>query len=189
MVNFFELDEKDRMIIKIIQENPKISQTEIAKLIGLSQPSIGSRIKKLKELGIIDHTYGVNLKNSKMYMLKVDVKCKNPNEILKLIKNCPFFLNGFVVAGNRNLILLFIGEDLSTLEAIVDKHIRPNPNVYDVDVGIIVRVEKSTIIPLNIGFEKSDKAPCNSNCSECEYWKKICLGCPITGHYRGKVWR
>jgi len=184
-----ELDEKDRLIIKILQENPRISQTEIAKLVGLSQPSVGSRIKKLKDLGIIDFSYGVNLKNSHMYVLKVDVKCKKPDEILNALKGCPFFLNGFVIAGNKNLIILLVGEDLSTLEAIVDKHIRPNPEVYDVDVGIIVRSEKSTIIPLNIGFEKGDKSPCGSNCGECEYWNKICLGCPVTGHYRGKVWR
>jgi DNA-binding Lrp family transcriptional regulator len=184
-----ELDEKDRLIIKILQENPKISQTEIAKLVGLSQPSVGSRIKKLKELGIIDHTYGVNLKNSRMYILKVDVKCKNPDEILSNLKDCPFFLNGFVVAGNRNLILLFVGEDLPTLEAIVDRHIRPSPDVYDVDVGIIVRTEKSTIIPLNVGFKREKVAPCKSDCSKCDYWGKICLGCPITGHYRGRVLR
>ncbi len=184
-----ELDEKDRLIIKILQENPKISQTEIAKLVGLSQPSVGSRIKKLRDLGIIDFSYGVNLNNSQMYVLKVDVKCKNPDKILNALRGCPFFLNGFVIAGNKNLIILLVGEDLSTLEAIVDKHIRPNPEVYDVDVGIIVRSEKSTIIPLNIGFEKGDKSPCGSNCGKCEYWNRICLGCPITGHYRGKVWR
>ncbi|ADB57500.1 Lrp/AsnC family transcriptional regulator [Archaeoglobus profundus] len=184
-----ELDEKDRLIIKILQENPKISQTEVAKLVGLSQPSVGGRIKKLKELGIIDHTYGVNLKNSRMYILKVDVKCKNPDEILDTLRDCPFFLNGFVVAGNRNLILMFVGEDLPTLEAIVDKHVRPNPDVYDVDVGIIVRTEKSTIIPLNVGFKRDKVAPCKSYCSECDYWGKICLGCPITGHYRGRVLR
>lgn len=184
-----ELDEKDRLIIKILQENPKISQTEIAKLVGLSQPSVGSRIKKLKELGIIDNSYGVNLKNSQMYILKVDIKCKKPDEILDSLRNCPFFLNGFVIAGNKNLIMLLVGEDLSTLEAIVDKHIRPNPEVYDVDVGIIVRTEKSTIVPLNISFEKSKTSSCGFNCGECDYWNKICLGCPITGHYRGRVWR
>ncbi len=184
-----ELDEKDRLIIKVLQENPKASQTEVAKLVGLSQPSVGSRIKKLKELGVIDSSYGVNLKNSNMYVLKVDVKCRNPDEILKKLESCPFFLNGFVVAGNRNLIILLIGEDLPTLEAIVDRHIRILPDVYDVDVGIIVRTLKNTIIPLNVEFERSDKAPCDSNCGECEYWGKICLGCPITGHYRGKVLR
>jgi len=103
-----ELDEKDRLIIKILQENPKISQTEIAKLVGLSQPSVGSRIRKLKELGIIDFSYGVNLKKSQMYVLKVDVKCKKPDDILNALRDCPFFLNGFVIAGNKNLIMLML---------------------------------------------------------------------------------
>ncbi len=190
MVGIFELDEKDRMILDILEKNPEISQNEIAKMVGLSQPSVGSRIKKMKELGIISHAYGINIKNAGLYILKADIKCKQPKELLNLFKDCPFFLNGFIVAGNKNLVMMFVGEDLPTLEAIVDQHIRPNPDVYDVDVGIIVRAEKDTIIPINIRVEKRDKAPCGSNCRECDYWKyHLCLGCPITGHYRGRIWK
>ncbi len=168
-----EIDEKDRQIIRILQKNPKVSQVEIARMVGLSQPSVGSRIRKLRELGVIDCTYGLNLKTSTMYILKVDVRCRNPNEILESLKDCPFFLNGFVVAGNRNLILLFVGEHLPTLEAVVDKKVRPNPDVYDVDVGIVVRSVNSTVIPLNVDFRG-----CESECEDCDYWRKICLGCP-----------
>jgi len=190
MVGIFELDEKDRMILEILEKNPEISQNEIAKIVGLSQPSVGSRIKKMKELGIISHAYGINIKNAGLYILKADIKCKQPKELLKLFRECPFFLNGFVVAGNRNLVMLFVGEDLPTLEAIVDQHIRPNPDVYDVDVGIIVRAEKDTIIPINIRVERREKSPCGSNCGECDYWNsKLCLGCPITGYYRGRIWK
>jgi DNA-binding Lrp family transcriptional regulator len=190
MVGVFELDEKDKMILEILEENPEISQNEIAKVVGLSQPSVGARIKKMRELGIINHTYGVNLKNAGLYILKVDVKCRQPRELINIFVGCPFFLNGFVIAGNKNLTMMFIGEDLSTLEAIVDQHIRPDPNVYDIDVGIVVRAEKDTVVPMKVHIKKSDKAPCNSNCETCDYWtNELCLGCPITGYYKGKIWR
>ena len=190
MVGILELDEKDKKILEILEKNPEVSQNEIAKIVGLSQPSVGSRIKKMKELGIINHAYGINIKNAGLYILKADIKCRQPKEILNLFNGCPFFLNGFVVAGNKNLSMFFVGEDLSSLEAIVDQHIRTNPNVYDVDVGIIVRAENDTIIPMKIHVEKSDKSPCNSDCEKCDYWDcKLCLGCPVTGYYRGKIWK
>ncbi|RLI74278.1 Lrp/AsnC family transcriptional regulator [Archaeoglobales archaeon] len=190
MVGILELDDKDKKILEILEKNPEISQNEIAKVVGLSQPSVGSRIKKMKELGIINHAYGINIKNAGLYILKADIKCRQPKEILKLFDGCPFFLNGFVVAGNKNLSMLFIGEDLSSLEAIVDQHIRTNPHVYDVDVGIIVRAENDTIVPMKMHVERAEKPPCKSNCGKCDYWEyELCLGCPITGHYRGKIWR
>ncbi len=190
MTGMFELDEKDKMILEILEKNPEISQNEIAKIVGLSQPSVGARIKKMKELGIINHAYGINIKNPGLYILKVDIKCRQPRELLKLFSECPFFLNGFIVAGNRNLMMFFIGEDLSTLEAIVDRHIRPSPDVYDIDVGIVVRAERDTIIPMKIYVERSKIPSCGSNCNECDYWlNELCLGCPITGHYRGKIWK
>jgi DNA-binding Lrp family transcriptional regulator len=190
MVGIFDIDEKDRMIIKLLEEDPDISQNEIAKIVGLSQPSVGSRIKKLKDMGIISHSYGINVKNAGLYILKVDVKCREPKKILNKMSECPFFLNGFIVAGNKNLMILFAGEDLTTLEAIVDHHIRPDPEVYDVDVGIIVRAEKDSIIPLKLHVEKSKNASCNGKCSTCDFWRlNLCLGCPVTGHYRGKIWK
>jgi DNA-binding Lrp family transcriptional regulator len=190
MVGLFELDEKDKAILELLRKNPEVSQNEIAKIVDLSQPSVGARIKKMKDLGIINHTYGINIRNPGLYILKVDVKCKQPRELLGCFEECPFFLNGFIVAGNRNLTMMFIGEELSTLEAIVDQHIRPSADVYDIDVGIVVRAERDTIVPIKIKVEAADVPSCESNCSDCDYWSnELCLGCPVTGHYRGKIWR
>jgi DNA-binding Lrp family transcriptional regulator len=190
MVGLFELDEKDKAILELLEKDPEISQNEIAKLVGLSQPSVGARIKKMIDFGIVNHIYGVNIKNPGLYILKVDVKCRQPRELLKLFEACPFFLNGFIVAGNMNLCMMFIGEDLTTLEAIVDRHIRPSPNVYDIDVGIVVRAERDTVVPMKIHVEPSNEVPCKSNCGDCDYWaNELCLGCPVTGHYRGKIWK
>lgn len=190
MVGLFELDDKDKVILEVLEKSPEISQNEIAKKIGLSQPSVGARIKKMKQMGIINYIYGVNMKEPGLYIIKVDVKCRQPREILKLFEGCPFFLNGFIIAGNRNLTLMFIGEDLSTLEAIVDQHIRPSSDVHDIDVGIMVRAERDTVVPMKIRVEHADRPSCNSICDQCDYWNsEVCLGCPVTGHYRGKIWR
>jgi len=190
MVELFELDEKDKKILEILEKDPETSQNDIAKLVNLSQPSIGARIKKMRELGIINHTYGINLKDPGLYILKVDIKCKQPRELIKIFEECPFFLNGFIVAGNRNLTMLFIGEELSSLEAIVDQHIRPSSNVQSTEVGIVVRAERDVVVPIRINVRPSDTSPCGSSCGNCEYWdNELCLGCPITGHYRGKIWR
>jgi len=189
-MEIFELDDRDKEILTIIEKNPEASQNEIARLIGLSQPSVGARIKKMKSLGIINHIYGVNIKKPGVFILKVDIKCRQPRELLKIFHGCPFFLNGFIVAGNRNLTMLFMGETLSSIEAIVDHHIRLSPEVYDIDIGVVVRAERDTVVPMKVRYDRADESPCNSNCGECDYLEnELCVGCPITGHYRGSIWK
>jgi len=191
MTKPLDIDDKDRLILELLEKDPDMSQSEIAKVVGLSQPSVGSRIKKLKELGIVSHAYGLNVKKSGLYVLKVDVKCKRPANILRKLSGCPFFLNGFVVAGEKNLTLFLAGEDLTTLEAIVDKHVRAEPEVYEVEAGIVVRSERDAVMPLKMYIEKGKETPCgDAECESCEYWGiNLCLGCPITGHYKGVLWK
>ena len=104
-----KLDEKDRKIITLLHDDQEISQDEIAKIVHLSQPSVAMRIKKLKERGIVDHIVGINLNKVGIYVAIVTVRTINTTKILNMFRDCPFFLNGFVISGKENLMLLFAG--------------------------------------------------------------------------------
>ena len=183
------LDEKDRRILMLLSENPEMSQSEIAEKVGLSQPSVGARIKRLKESGAISSFIGMNLKKTGLYLAKVDITTKNTNEIVQKFVCCPFFLNGFIVTGRDNLSLFFVSEDISTLEALVDKHIRGDPNVIDADFGIVITPLRDFVMPVKTKIEKAEETPCNSDCATCTYYEsERCLGCPLTAYYRGTFW-
>ena len=114
------LDDKDKKIISLLHDKQDMSQEEIAKIVKLSQPSVAMRIKKLKERGILEQITGANINKVGIYLAKVMVRTTNTTKILNMFRNCPFFLNGFVVSGSENLMLLFAGEDLASLESIID---------------------------------------------------------------------
>ena len=46
------IDERDRKILEILQDNSRLSNTEIAKIIGVSEGTIRKRIKRLIDEGI-----------------------------------------------------------------------------------------------------------------------------------------
>ncbi|MBI6875336.1 Lrp/AsnC family transcriptional regulator [Clostridium aciditolerans] len=48
------MDEIDKKIIELLQENSRISITDIAKIINLSRPSVSERIEKLIEKGVLE---------------------------------------------------------------------------------------------------------------------------------------
>jgi len=183
-----KIDAKDRTIISMLATDPDASQEEIAKEVKLSQPSVAVRMKKLREAGALECQIGINPLKLDLYLAKVDVSSTNPSEILKMFKNCPYFANGFTVSGKNNLCLLFFSESVSTLEAIVNGHIRSNPLIMDVDFNIVITAEKPYIVPTVLSPEHSDLPPCGmlSNCRECQAFKDVkCMGCPATGQYQG----
>lgn len=49
-----ELDKLDWRILEILQDNARITNTELGKQVGLSQPAITARIRQLEEQGVIE---------------------------------------------------------------------------------------------------------------------------------------
>lgn len=192
MREFLDFDKRDREILSLLEKSPEMSQNEIAEKLKISQPSVSARIHKLKQKGALAHVVGMNLKKVSLYMAKVDVMASNTSSVLDIFKDCPYFLNGLIVSGNHNLCLFFIGEDIATLEAIVDGHLRSNPLVKSAEVSIVITPVKDLVMPLRMNFDFSDVPPCGNgcNCKECVHHKSNrCLGCPVTNSYNGKIWR
>ena|ERR1700692_125065 len=48
-----DLDKKDRLIIEALQQDARQSLSALGKRIGLSQPAVSERVKKLEHLGVI----------------------------------------------------------------------------------------------------------------------------------------
>ena len=186
-----ELDKKDKIILSMTHDNNEISQEEIAKRLHISQPSVAVRIKKLKNRGLIEQIIGVNLNKVKLKVAMVQVATTNTEKILNMFRDCPFFLNGFIVSGKENLFLLLVGDDMASLESIIDSHIRSDKDVQSVEFNIIITSIKDFVIPINIPTEALNNPPCglDHKCEECYAFKtNRCFGCPATGKYKGTFW-
>lgn len=192
MREFLDLDKRDRELLSLLERNPEISQNDIAEKLRISQPSVSARVHKLKKKGALAHVVGMNLRKVDLYMAKVDVIANNTSSVLDIFKDCPYFLNGLIVSGKHNLCLFFVGEDIATLEAIVDGHLRSNPLVRSAEVSIVITPMKDLILPLKMNFDFSSTPPCGNgcNCRECQHHiSNRCLGCPVTSSYNGKIWK
>src|SRR3989344_5274836 len=166
------LDERDNALLSLMQKDPNISQEEIAKKIKLSQPSVGARIKKLHQKGILCAVNGVNFRVVDLVVAKVDVAATDTTAIISEFKDCPFFLNALITSGKHNFCLLFTATDLKRLEGIVNYHLRGNPKVKDIEMNIIISTAKDFILPLNIDYENQRQLNCKQECIEaCSFCK------------------
>jgi Lrp/AsnC family leucine-responsive transcriptional regulator len=181
------LDAKDLKIISLYSENPEASQEEVAKRLGISQPAVAARIKKLKQMGVLERRMGIDPIRMGLHVAKVDISTTSVNKVLSKFVNCPYFLNGFVTTGENNLCLLFMAESLSTLESIVDNHLRVDEDVRGVEFNVVVSAVRGIIAPIRVYERPEDRPPCGSAtvCRECPSFKDgSCAGCPALGHHK-----
>jgi Lrp/AsnC family transcriptional regulator, leucine-responsive regulatory protein len=160
------LDERDSVILAMVQKDPGVSQEVIANRIKLSQPSVGARIRKLQEKGVLSTINGVNFRVVDLNLAKVDINATDTTAIINEFKDCPFFVNALITSGKHNLCLFFMATDLKRLEGIVNYHLRGNPKVKEVEMNIVISTAKDFVLPLNIDYENENQLSCKQNCRE-----------------------
>jgi DNA-binding Lrp family transcriptional regulator len=179
------VDKKDKMIISIFARDPVASQESIAKEIGLSQPSVATRIKKLRECGAIETQTGINPFKMGLHMAKVDISTSDSTQLLEIFSNCPYFACGFSVSGTHNLTLFLMSENISSLERVINHHLRAHESVNNIEFNIITDSKKDFIVPKEVIIDVKKKPPCGGSdaCKKCPSFKyDKCHGCPVLGN-------
>jgi DNA-binding Lrp family transcriptional regulator len=104
------LDDIDKQIIRILQENARTSYREIQDKLGISIGTIHNRIAKLKKNGIIQG-YTLKLDNEKLgyslaYIIRVSIDGKHTKEVLDEIREKPEVCTVFHTSGEQSAILI-----------------------------------------------------------------------------------
>lgn len=163
----FRIDEVDRNIIDLLQDNPTLTHMEIAEKISRSQPTVGMRIHKLEEKGLLEMQRGVNFKKVDLFLASVTLRTKDPDDIFEMAKVCPFIINCFKLSGEENILLFLTASNLNKLDNMVNYHFRNNKNITNVKMEIVADIAKDLILPVD--FRSEDQNPtkeegCGEDC-------------------------
>jgi len=176
-----KLDDVDCMILACLQEDPSASQLEIAKKVGISQPAVGMRIKKMVKMGILEKRMGIPAHRFNLRLAMIGVKTREPNALIEKFRNCPRLVFMSKAMGAHQLILHFVGAYDRVLQNLIEERLSSDDNVLDFDVSLADTPDCIIFIPIKIPFEKKRVAPCGAECSRCrKYVNGRCLGCPAT---------
>ncbi len=162
-----KLDNIDRQIITLVQENPNLTHTKIAENINRSQPTVGMRIKKLEKEGILQFQPGINFKKVDLFLATVELNTRKPEEIIEMAKYCPFILNAFRLSGEHNICIMLASSKLDKLDNIVNYHFRNNPDVHSCSMEVVTEIAKDLILPIDFDSEKhvpTLEEGCGENC-------------------------
>lgn len=118
------MDTTDLKILALLEENSRISYTDISKMVNLSLPSVIDRINKLIDKQVIlKNTIEINYKcfnRNIMAIIGVDVKTSNYNDFIKYCRNNKFVHEFYRVVGEYNTFILISVENTEELEIFID---------------------------------------------------------------------
>lgn len=120
-----QIDSIDRAIIAVLTEDGRITAKDLAEQIGLSSPSIGERILKLKDAGAIKG-YAV-LVDPKIFGLNVAAYVRMraiPGEVKKLVQmleDTPEVVEANHITGEDCFQAKIVVSDIQELESVVNR--------------------------------------------------------------------
>ncbi|ATN32410.1 AsnC family transcriptional regulator [Rhizobium sp. ACO-34A] len=118
------LDPTDMLIVEIMQEEGRISVSELGRKIGLSQPATSERLKRLEERGVISG-YGARIDAAALGLgMMAVVRLRTTHEhikpCLKLFSEMPQVIDVLRLTGEDCFLLKVLAPSPADLETIVD---------------------------------------------------------------------
>ena len=148
------LDEIDKKIVQVVQKNPQITHTKIARFVKRSQPTVGMRIKRLKENGALTYKAGFDLNKVELYFAIVQIQTNEPDHVYEIANKCPQMIQAFKLCGINNLLIIIAADTMEDLEKIVNHHFRAKEYVQNISFQIITDFLKDFVIPLDFNQEE-----------------------------------
>ncbi|MER3317752.1 MAG: Lrp/AsnC family transcriptional regulator [Allomuricauda sp.] len=120
-----KIDDLNWQILNHLQQNARESFANIGRKIGLTPPAVAERVKKMEDLGVIEH-YGANISYVEAgYQLKAIIMLRafmgKLKPFLDKVKTFQEVVNCYRITGNENIIMEVVLRDQSHLEKFIDE--------------------------------------------------------------------
>jgi DNA-binding Lrp family transcriptional regulator len=151
-----EIDSIDRAILKTLQQNGRIRNTDLAGRVGLSPPPCLRRVRLLEEAGVIER-YMALVDPSKVGMgltLFARVWLTGQDEgtlscFVEAIKKLPQVVECHLMAGDSDFLLRIVAKDLDEYRRFQTEHLGNIRGVRSIKTEVLMQnIKRSFEIPL-----------------------------------------
>lgn len=146
----FKLDDIDLEILKILQEEGRITNVELAERVGITAPPCLRRVRALEDAGYINGYHAELNANALGYDLVVfamvglhsqaeaDLKAFE-----EMVGEWPMVREAYMLNGEIDFILKIAARDLNHFQTFLTTHLTPAPNVASVKTSLTIRCGKN----------------------------------------------
>ena len=156
-----KLDKIDLKILKILQENSKITNLDLSKKIGLSPAPTLERVKKLEQQMVIEsyhakvspNSIGLNVKT----FVLVSLAWKKENVLdlfIEKIQHIDEITECYIITGEADLLLKVVCKDIPTYEQLLFKTLSQIGEIERLKTLVTLStVKDSKVLPFDYGKE------------------------------------
>ena len=157
------LDPIDYRILDLLQRNARTTQVEIAAAVGLAQPTVAERIRKLEESGVVA---GIVARLDPRAMGNdicafVGVRISHPRHhdaFIRGVQDIAEVLECHRVAGVESYVLKVITRNTGTLDELISGTLRRLAGVTRTQTTIVLStVKEETAVPLPLADESTSR--------------------------------
>ncbi len=145
------LDTVDKKILHFLQQNNRITNVELAKMVNLSPTPCLERVRRLEKQGyIMEHVAKVNpkklgLNNFAFVQITLDRTTENVfTEFNDAIKDVPFVLECHMVAGGFDYLIKVRTSDMNEFRAFLGNTLAPITGVAQTNTYVVMEEVKNT---------------------------------------------
>ena len=152
-----KFDKIDLSIIRILQENSKITNLELSKKVGLSPAPTLERVKKLESTGIISsyhavidaHSIGLDVQTFVLVSLAWQ-KENAQQQFLDKVKSIDEITEAYIITGEADFLIKIICKDIPTYEQLLFKTLSQIEEIERLKTLMTLStVKKSSVLPFD----------------------------------------
>ncbi len=152
----YDLDEIDKGILRILQNNGRISNVDLAQQINLSPPATHARIKRLEKNGFVSG-YVALLEREKigydmLCFINISLQMHQPEEVARFrtaIESMPEVMECYHVTGEFDYLLKVAIHNRKDLERFLVDQLTPVPGVARIYTSLVLtEIKATTAYPL-----------------------------------------
>ena len=152
-----KFDKIDLKILKILQENSKITNLDLSKKIGLSPAPTLERVKKLEQSGIIKSyhalvdTQAIGLSVKTFVLVSLAWQKENAlNAFLEKIKQIEEITECYIITGEADFLIKIVCKDIPTYEQLLFKTLSQIEEIERLKTLMTLStVKDSRLLPFN----------------------------------------
>ena len=150
------LDNIDRALLNEIQQDSRISNSELARRIKLSQPATHARLKRLETLGVVRQHVSL-LDRDKLGLdlicfFQVRLETHSEKAILRFeeeVKAFPEVLECHYLTGQYDYLLKAVFENRSALEQFERQRLTASTDIVQITTSVALsEIKMTTVLPL-----------------------------------------
>jgi Lrp/AsnC family leucine-responsive transcriptional regulator len=140
MMSTVGLDQHDERILSELQSEARITMAELGRRVGLSQPAVTERVRKLETSGIITGYHAAVDPARLGYSIRAMVRVGrfDYNRLMKCIEATPEVINAYNVTGEHSWLLEVVVTDVGHLDQVL----RPFCSLTDTSTAVVLNIAR-----------------------------------------------